>query len=170
MHKWGNKWSDSKPELKRIYWNQFYFDTKVQWKLRQVRQEHDSLEKCSSSLFRAVEEGEGLNSVRWYLSIAIVWYYSISLPMSLLWRYLTPKFCLAPKKCGHASQWFLLGVNLLIYCIFILCLKCCQLPQNKINCERCEDDWVVIISKSTVFVCSVSWHLSRFYMSFRKRH
>ena len=26
---------------------------------------------------------------------------------------LTPKFCLALKKCGHASQWFLLGVNLL---------------------------------------------------------
>ena len=25
---------------------------------------------------------------------------------------LTPKFCLALKKCGHTSQWFLLGVNL----------------------------------------------------------
>ena len=26
---------------------------------------------------------------------------------------LTPKVCLALKKCGHTSQWFLLGVNLL---------------------------------------------------------
>ena len=28
IHKWRNKWSESKPELKRIYWYQFYFDPK----------------------------------------------------------------------------------------------------------------------------------------------
>ena len=32
MHKWRNKWSESKPELKRIYWYQFYFDPKSKTK------------------------------------------------------------------------------------------------------------------------------------------
>ena len=84
-----------------------------------LRQEYDSCEKCCSSLFRAVKKGKDLIPSGGYkihkiskqlLSFDIIrirsrcHYYDVNL---------TPKFSLALKKCGHTSQWFLLGVNLL---------------------------------------------------------
>ena len=62
IHKWRNKWSDLKPELKRNNWYQFYFDSKsTMTASSSYVRSMTVVNKCSSSMFRTVENGEGLN-------------------------------------------------------------------------------------------------------------
>ena len=87
-------------------------------------QEYDTCKKCFSSLFRAVKKGEGLNlsggnkihkTSEQLLSFDIFrirsrcHYYDVNL---------TPKFCLALKKCGHTPQ--LCEPTVYLYCAYSL--------------------------------------------------